>query len=101
MPSLAYINIISISAVIATTTVDVLPPPTSCLTTWTSDDVCNPIQKAVNDVSGPTIINLASGTYFNENFNTSSLENSVLVKIENKDDITIQAAPHVCTKSES
>ena len=97
---LLFVIVCHSNIVAATTTVDVSPPPESCRTTWTSDSVCNPLEAAVNAASGVTVINLASGSYFNEGFNSSKLDNPVVVTIKDKDDITIQAAPYTGVGSE-
>lgn len=81
------------------------PPPSECCSaggSWTSDDVCNPLQKAVDDAAEYTQINIMPGTYCNKNFyknvglgpangfaSSKSLRNSALLKIDGKNYIKL------------
>lgn len=74
---------------------EVFPPPEDCCyKEWTSDDICNPIQKAIDEASEFTIIRIREGTYCNKNFyknayGATSLKNSNGVNVENRQNLII------------
>lgn len=71
-------------------TVNVSAPAASCLSAWTSG--CNPIQDAITAAknSEDTVIQLGSGIYFNENFNSTKKRNKAMLTLKNKNNITIE-----------
>jgi len=81
----------------AWTTVTVHPPPSSCRDTWTSNNVCNPLQAAVNTADDYTKLVVQAGEYYNKDFmdtsnRTSLFSNPWLLQIQSKRHLAIEGA---------
>ena len=73
----------------------VLPPPSSCVDNWISDDLCNPINKALGSSTSYLHIKIAPGVYYNKNWSPTSppksYNNGPIVKIQSKHHIILEA----------
>lgn len=96
----AILAILALASVVQASTytdIEVSPPPASCLTSWSSNEVCNPIQTALDSGTSYLRLNLREGTYFNKNWKgttpSTALANGNIVDLRNKHHIIIQAVP--------
>ncbi|CAK0805760.1 unnamed protein product [Prorocentrum cordatum] len=79
------------------TDVTVGPPPASCWSSWTSDELCNPLDTAVQAAVDFTRISLEAGEYRNRGWSEAApraagLANGWVTSITNKKGLIIQAA---------
>lgn len=84
------------------TTIQISPPPASCVSTWTSDTDCNPLKTALATADSYLRIQLAEGEYFNKGWSgtvpPASFGNTHVAKLQGVDHIIIEAVPAVTSR---